>query len=138
MNKKGFTLIELLAVIVILGVLMVVAIPAVTKYIESAKKQAFVTNVNSLVKTVKAEAAYRGKEKCYARVSDIDLEKGKLSDYVGFIYIDQNNEVTVDVADTKNKLAFYNKKFNEVNTSSVDVYNRYPDDNTYTENCLTD
>ena len=30
-NKKGFTLIELLAVIVILAILVMVAIPAVTK-----------------------------------------------------------------------------------------------------------
>ena len=32
-NSKGFTLIEWLAVIVILGILMIVAIPQVTKYI---------------------------------------------------------------------------------------------------------
>lgn len=41
-NKKGFTLIELLAVIIILGILMIIAIPAVTSYIQDTKKSAFV------------------------------------------------------------------------------------------------
>ena len=40
-NSKGFTLIELLAVIVILGILMITAIPAVTKYINNSKKDTF-------------------------------------------------------------------------------------------------
>ena len=37
MNKKGFTLIELLAVIVILGIIMIVAIPAIDRYIKKSK-----------------------------------------------------------------------------------------------------
>lgn len=40
-DSKGFTLIELLAVIVILGILMITAIPAVTKYINNSKKDTF-------------------------------------------------------------------------------------------------
>ena len=42
MNKKGFTLIELLAVIIILGILMIIAIPSVTKYISDSRKSAYV------------------------------------------------------------------------------------------------
>ena len=42
LNKKGFTLVELLAVIVIMGVLMLVAIPAVSRTIENARKDTFI------------------------------------------------------------------------------------------------
>lgn len=56
MNKKGFTLIELLAVIVILGVLLAIAVPAVTKYINSSKKSTFITNVKQYVDSARTEA----------------------------------------------------------------------------------
>ena len=40
--KKGFTLIELLAVIIILGVLMLIAIPSVTEYIGVSRRKAYI------------------------------------------------------------------------------------------------
>ena len=51
MNKKGFTLIELLAVIIILGVLMIIAIPSVTSYIQNSRKSAFVDSGLNYVKS---------------------------------------------------------------------------------------
>ncbi len=49
LNKKGFTLIELLAVIVILAVLLAIAVPAVSNYINTSKKSGFVDTVKMYV-----------------------------------------------------------------------------------------
>ena len=49
MNKKGFTLVELLAVIVILGLLMAIAIPSVTKYITQSRKKTLISSIDSYI-----------------------------------------------------------------------------------------
>ena len=51
-DKKGFTLIELLAVIIILGVLLLIAVPSISKYIENSRKTAYINSVKSLVSAV--------------------------------------------------------------------------------------
>ena len=56
-NKKGFTLIELLAVIVILGILMLVAIPAVSRTIENARRDTFLNTAKSYINAVKNAVA---------------------------------------------------------------------------------
>jgi prepilin-type N-terminal cleavage/methylation domain-containing protein len=48
-KKKGFTLIELLAVIIILGILMIIAIPSVTSYISDSRKNAYIDTAKEIV-----------------------------------------------------------------------------------------
>ena len=49
-KKKGaFTLIELLAVIIILGVIMVIAIPSITKQVTESRKSSYVTTAKRIV-----------------------------------------------------------------------------------------
>ena len=50
MKKKGFTLIELLAVIIILGILMLIAIPSVTSYINNSRKNSYLDTVKGYMK----------------------------------------------------------------------------------------
>ena len=49
MNKRGFTLIELLAVIIILGILMIIAIPSVSRYISDTRKNAYIDTAKEVI-----------------------------------------------------------------------------------------
>lgn len=45
MKNKGFTLIEMLAVVIIIGIISIIAIPSVSKYIEESRKSAYVKTI---------------------------------------------------------------------------------------------
>ncbi len=49
MNKKAFTLIELLAVIIILGLLLAISIPSVTKYLAQSRRKVYMNTLDSYV-----------------------------------------------------------------------------------------
>lgn len=52
-NKKGFTLIEILAVIIILGVLLVIAIPSISSTILNSRKSTYLSTINGYVDAVR-------------------------------------------------------------------------------------
>lgn len=52
MNKKGFTLVELLGVVVILGIVLTIAIPSVSNYIDKSKREGFATVLREYVDAV--------------------------------------------------------------------------------------
>ena len=49
MNKKGFTLIELLAVVIILGVVMMIAVPNVLSMLDRNKKTTFIEHAKTMI-----------------------------------------------------------------------------------------
>ena len=58
MKKKGFTLIELAAVIMILGIIMLIAVPIVLNTIENSKKGAAERSAESYLHTVEVTVAW--------------------------------------------------------------------------------
>ncbi len=51
--KKGFTLIELIAVVVILGIILIIAVPRITDVINNAKINAVIKNEEMLIRAIK-------------------------------------------------------------------------------------
>ena len=87
---KGFTLIELLAVIIILGVLMIIAIPAVTSYISNSRKSSYVTSAKEIIGGARTLVnsgrlgMYDTSVTYYIPVSMIPSENGTRSPYGDF------------------------------------------------------
>lgn len=89
-NSKGFTLIELLAVIVIMGILMMVAIPSVSRVIENSRKDTFVDIAKAYANAAQTLWTSDGLV-CYT--SDTDTE-GTISSAVD----DGNYYINIDTA----------------------------------------
>ncbi|MFC7321031.1 competence type IV pilus major pilin ComGC [Halobacillus campisalis] len=81
-SQKGFTLVELLAVIVILGIIAAIAVPAIGNVIDNSKSDAHEANASSL-----REAA-----RLYEVTEDVDDETITLADLIDEGYIDGDVE----------------------------------------------
>lgn len=110
MNKRGFTLIELLAVIVILGILMLIAIPSVTKYIDKSKKETYIDNAYAYIEAVRKDVIAGNLQTpnqtsvLLVKLSSITLEKGSNKSPYGE-YIDDKSYVLVK--NVNNNLEYY-------------------------------
>ena len=93
MNSKGFTLIELLAVITIMGILMMVAIPSVTRTIENSRRDTYADLAKSYVNTLR-NSVLSDELKCG------DYSVGATPDGVYYFAIDSENQSTKDLMES--------------------------------------
>ena len=99
MKKNGFTLVELLAVIAILAILVIVAMPNVLGMFNEAKQNTFVTDVQKIMDTAKAEfmsdAFSNAGQTIYYSSKDNSLDSSKLNIETNkeyFIEMDRHGE----------------------------------------------
>lgn len=93
MNSKGFTLIELLAVITIMGILMMVAIPSVTRTIENSRRDTYADLAKSYINTVR-NSVLSDELTCG------DYSVGATPDGVYYFAIDSENQNTKDLMES--------------------------------------
>ena len=123
-NKKGFTLIELLAVIIILGVLMIIAIPSVTTYISNSRKSSYIDTAKNLIGAAR-NFVNNGKPEIYDKnatyyipISCLSTENGSQTPYGEF------DEAYVGVVYTGEG---YNYYWISVDTSKQGIKNITPE-----------
>jgi len=121
-KSRGFTLIELLAVIIILGVLMIIAIPSVTKYIQDSRKESYVTIAQEYISGARnivnsgEMKLYDPEVTYYIPSTCISLERGGDSPFGEF------DPAYVVVTYTGNNYDYY---FTGRDTSSMGIYLTY-------------
>lgn len=90
-NNKGFTLIEILAVIIILGVLLLIAVPSVTNYILESRKSAYISTIKSYETSVRNKvnslqySFFDSDTTYYVHVANEKMEKGGNSPFGNWI-----------------------------------------------------
>lgn len=92
MNKKGFTLVELLAVMVVVTVILLIAIPLAEKSISKARLQSYNTSANNYIKSIEKQVAID-----YANGKDKTLKSGRYTIDRSTYYKDEYDIYDLDV-----------------------------------------
>ena len=86
-NIKGFTLLEILAVIIILGVLLIIAVPSISNYINDSRKEAYIATAKEYIKEAQKKVNsfeyefFDRDTSYYININDLPLESGGQSPF---------------------------------------------------------
>ncbi len=126
-KKNGFTLVELLAVIVVLALIMVIAIPSVLDVMNQARRSTFVEYSNKAVTNTITEYVYDSHSSIQGAgvyVYDITKDLGNFDsgNYKGFVVVD-----ATDVDDPRYILTMWDNNYQIV---SFDASRGFPKEDT--------
>lgn len=109
MNSKGFTLIELLAVITIMGILMMVAIPSVSRTIENSRRDTFADVAKSYINTIR-NSVLADEIECAVpgTANNAKTSVGATPDGVYYYQIDTGDTGTTDLMESGGKSSWSN------------------------------
>ena len=105
LKSAGFTLIELLAVITIMGILMMVAIPSVSRTIENSRRDAFADVAKQYINTVR-NAVLADELNC--TINGTTQSVGATPDGLYYYRIDTTNQGTKDLMESGGKSSWSN------------------------------